>query len=290
MGLTSVAPRVAVSVVTVLAALTAACASGERSTAGESAEPVHYVALGDSYTSAPGTGRGVGSPIGCERSDNNYPRLVAAELAPASFTDASCGGATTEHLTSPQQTADGTNPPQLDALTPDTTLVTLGIGGNDVGLVQLAGQCAEVAAEGGRCGESAAVEERVGNTVAAVAEAVRAVRERAPDARVLVVGYPTILPADPATCADVLPHDLADLAALREGLDLLNHVLEQQANAHGARFVDTATPTAEHHLCAAEGQRWIEGLESTTGAAPLHPTARGERAIADAVLAAIRTR
>ncbi|EHK86758.1 GDSL-like Lipase/Acylhydrolase, partial [Saccharomonospora azurea SZMC 14600] len=73
-----------------------------------------------------------------------------------------------------------------------------------------------------------------------------------------------------------------------EGLDLLNHVLEQQANTHGAEFVDTTSATAKHHLCAAEP--WIEGLESTTGAAPLHPTAAGERAMADAVLAALGQR
>ncbi|EHY90045.1 SGNH/GDSL hydrolase family protein [Saccharomonospora azurea] len=272
------------------ATLATACASGPQAGGPEldGESPVHYVALGDSYTSAPGTGRPVGSPGGCDRSDNNYPHLVAAALKPDTFVDTSCGGATTEHLTRPQQTADGTNPPQLNAVTPDTTLVTVGIGGNDVGLVELAGQCAEVAADGGECGESAAVEDRVGNTVAAVASAVRAVRDKAPEARVLVVGYPAILPGDPAACADVLPHAPGDLAALREGLDLLNHVLEQQANTHGAEFVDTTSATAKHHLCAAEP--WIEGLESTTGAAPLHPTAAGERAMADAVLAALGQR
>ncbi len=275
-----------------VAALAVACADGNVARTDDEPqgrqEPVHYVALGDSYTAAPGTGRPVGSPEGCERSDNNYPRLVAAEVGAESFTDVSCGGATTEHLTQPQQTADGTNPPQLSAVTSDTTLVTVGIGGNDVGLVELATQCGEVAADGGECSESVAVGDRVANTVSAVASVVEGIRDKAPEARVLVVGYPTILPGDPAVCADVLPHSPGDLAALREGLDLLNHVLEQQANTHGAEFVDTATATADHHLCAPEGQRWIEGLESTTGAAPLHPTARGERAIADAVLAAVR--
>ncbi|EIE97376.1 SGNH/GDSL hydrolase family protein [Saccharomonospora glauca] len=276
----------------VVAALATGCGSGDQPRADDESRgrraPVHYVALGDSYTAAPGTGRIVGSPEGCGRSDNNYPRLVAARVGAESFTDASCGGATTEHLTQPQQTSDGTNPPQLAALTPDTTLVTVGIGGNDVGLVELAGQCAEVATHGGACEESVAIGDRVANTVPAVASVVAAIREKAPDARVLVVGYPTILPNDPAACADVLPHSPTDLAALREGLELLNHVLEQQANAHGAEFVDTTSATAEHHLCAPEGERWIEGLESVTGAAPLHPTAEGERAIADAVLAAIR--
>ncbi len=235
----------------------------------------------------------MGTPRGCGRSDNNYPRLLADRLAPESFTDVSCGGATTEHLTAPQRTPDGTNPPQLDAVTPKTTLVTVGIGGNDVGFVELANRCASAAEEGLRCSDAVAggdgtLNAKVEAVATKVSGVLDAIEAKAPDARVVVVGYPTILPNDPAACADVLPHSPTDLAALREGLELLNHVLEQQANAHGAEFVDTTSATAEHHLCAPEGERWIEGLESVTGAAPLHPTAEGERAIADAVLAAIR--
>ncbi|MEY7974197.1 SGNH/GDSL hydrolase family protein [Saccharomonospora xinjiangensis] len=278
--------------VTVAAAvLVAGCAVGNQPQAGPHRDesPVHYVALGDSYTAAPGTGRTVGSPSGCQRSDNNYPRLVAAEIGADTFTDASCGGATTEHLTRPQQTPEGTNPPQLSALTPETTLVTVGIGGNDIGLVELAAQCGEVAAEGRGCGDSIAIEDRVGRAVSAVASVVGDIRRKAPGARVLVVGYPTILPGDPAACADVLPHTPGDLATLHEGLLLLNHVLKEQANTHGAEFVDTADVTENHHMCAPEGA-WIEGLESATGAAPLHPTAQGEQAVADAVLAVVRGR
>ncbi|WP_024876372.1 SGNH/GDSL hydrolase family protein [Saccharomonospora piscinae] len=285
-------PRAILPAVAALA-LVSACAGGDPTRAdndpdGQGAEPVRYVALGDSYTSAPGAGRAVGTPPGCARSDNNYPRLVATELAAEDFTDASCGGATTEHLTAPQETAEGTNPPQLTAVTSRTTLVTVGIGGNDLGLVELATQCAELAGEGGSCGEGAEVGDRIGDLVSPVASVVEQISAEAPAAQVLVVGYPTILPADPARCAGALPHDPADLAALREGLDLLNQVLEEQANAHGARFVDTAGPTRGHHVCTPEGERWVEGLDSTTGAAPLHPTARGQRAMADAVLNAVR--
>ncbi|EHR48956.1 hypothetical protein SacmaDRAFT_0659 [Saccharomonospora marina XMU15] len=251
--------------------------------------PQHYVALGDSYTSAPGTGEEVGSPPGCDRSRNNYPRLVAAELNPERFTDASCSGATTRDITSPQPTRDGTNPPQLNAVRPETTLITIGIGGNDVGLVALAGECAakqgsrsckQRLTEGGTDELTARIE-RAGEAVGRVLERINA---KAPDARVVVVGYPTILPADPAACPPELPYAEADIAYLRRGLQRLNTVLAEQARQHGAEFADTAKASEGHGMCAPPDSRWIEGPRSTTGAAPLHPNARGERAMARAVL------
>ncbi|MGI5995027.1 MAG: SGNH/GDSL hydrolase family protein [Saccharomonospora viridis] len=283
--------------VTALLALTAACGPAEGPGVDDTVpgdDAVHYVALGDSYTAAPGTGEPVGTPRGCGRSDNNYPRLLADRLAPESFTDVSCGGATTEHLTAPQRTPDGTNPPQLDAVTPKTTLVTVGIGGNDVGFVELANRCASAAEEGLRCSDAVAggdgtLNAKVEAVATKVSGVLDAIEAKAPDARVVVVGYPTILPEDPTVCDELLI-DPADLSSLREGLELLNHILQQQASAHGAEFADTATGTEEHHVCAAEDSRWIEALESTTGAAPLHPTARGEQAMADAVLAVLRGR
>src|SRR5690242_3722986 len=95
--------------------------------------PVNYVALGDSYAAGPLIPAQNGSPAGCLRSDHNYPHLVAAADRAASFTDVSCQGATTGNMTQPQGVGLGTNPPQLNALSAGTTLVTLQIGGNDIG-------------------------------------------------------------------------------------------------------------------------------------------------------------
>jgi lysophospholipase L1-like esterase len=96
-----------------------------------------YVALGDSYTSVPGltwpTTQFV--PFGCAQSSNDYPHQVASSLGIANYRDASCGGATTDNMTQSQSTYVGTNAPQLDRLTASTDLVTLGIGGNDIGLI-----------------------------------------------------------------------------------------------------------------------------------------------------------
>ena len=127
-----------------LACSLAVCAPGAADAApgGADAAPgaadaagIDYAALGDSYTSAPLIGPSAsGVPISCQQSTNNYPHLVAAAIHAASLTDVSCSGAVIANLTQPQpQTSvDGlTNPPQLDALTPSTTLVTIGISAND---------------------------------------------------------------------------------------------------------------------------------------------------------------
>ncbi|PRX43901.1 lysophospholipase L1-like esterase [Prauserella shujinwangii] len=255
--------------------------------------PARYVALGDSYTAAPGTGQPVGTPPGCGRSDNNYPRLVRNGLTPAEFVDVSCGGATTEHLSSPQRTREGTNPPQLAAVTAGTTHVTLGIGGNDVGFVTLGERCATRDRTATPCrdrftsGGRDRLAEAVAEAAPRVGRALERIRERAPDARVVVVGYPAILPADPAACWPELPYGTGDVTYLRRSIERLNAMLAEQARDHGAEFADTARATRGHSMCAAPSARWIEGPEPVTGAAPLHPTARGQRAMADAVLPAV---
>lgn len=280
----------AVAVALLAAACTTSTPPDDTATNAPPSEPrtERYVALGDSYTSAPGTGRPVGTPPGCARSHNNYPRLVADELGIAEFTDASCSGATTRDLTTAQRTSDGTNPPQLDAVGPGTTLVTLGIGGNDVGFVQLAARCAGSGSAATPCVSGEDLAEAIEDTADRVGTVLREIRERAPNARVVVVGYPTVLPPDPATCRPELPYAPAELTALRESLLRLNEVLAEQAAEHDATYADTASGSRGHGICAGPGSRWIEGLRSETGAAPLHPTARGERAMAEAVLAAVR--
>jgi lysophospholipase L1-like esterase len=246
-----------------------------------------YVALGDSYTSAPRTGAQAGGPAGCARSDNNYPHLVAASVKPAEFADVSCSGATTANITGSQQTKDGTNPPQLDAVTPSTTLVTIGIGGNDIGFIALAGQCATADPGSAKCrnqltaGGKDQLAERVDATAPKVAAVLNKIHAKAPKARIVVVGYPTVLP-DGNGCWPSLPVGGPDVNYLRDSLGKLNAMLAAQAKAHQAGFADTATPGKGHDLCTGPDARWVEGL-LPANAAPLHPNARGERGMATAV-------
>lgn len=284
-------PRSAVLAVLAVMLLAAAC--GEGQPAADRA-PERYVALGDSYTAAPGAGLPIGEPAVCGRSENNYPRLVAAELRPAEFVDASCGGATTRNVTEAQRTNEGTNPPQLDAITPDTTLVTIGLGANDVGLFLWAQDCAAKRRTGTPCrdrltaGGRDRLAEAVTTTASKIGTMLWRIERKAPRATIVVVGYPTVFPEDATKCWPEPAFGDGDVRYLRQRMLDINAMLAEQARGHGVVFADTAAATAGHSMCAPPEKRWVEGFRSTTGAAALHPTAEGQRAMADTVLQALR--
>ena len=101
-----------------------------------SSPPDTYVALGDSYTAGPIIPLQI-PPYGCLKSDHNYPHLAAPSTALPKFVDISCSGATTDEMTNPQDVfPDGPNPTQLSALDFMTGVVSLTIGGNDIGFTR----------------------------------------------------------------------------------------------------------------------------------------------------------
>lgn len=269
-----------------------------------------YVALGDSYTAGLRIAPQTGEPRGCSRSSVNYPSLVAKGLGltGGQFQDVSCSGARTGDLTGAQKTADGSNPAQLDALTPATRLVTLGIGGNDAGYADILTECARdnlVEVVKGLVGNRSAspcrdhfaadgtdqVQRKVEAAGEQVGQALQEVKRRSPQARVYVIGYPSLLPADPAACKPLLGSAVTagDLTFLAEKEQQLNAMLKKRAEAAGAVFVDAAAPSAGHDMCAGEGARWIEPPFPAEGAAPVHPNARGQEAVAAVVLKAVRS-
>jgi lysophospholipase L1-like esterase len=252
-----------------------------------------YVALGDSYTAGPGIPVQTGLPAGCVRSDHNYPSLVEESLQPTLFRDVSCSGAATVHLGEPQQTGLGTNKPQLDALTEQTDLVTLGIGGNDIGFGEILSTCARLSAThplGAACrdhyraGGRDALADRIRATGPKITVALAQIANRSPNARILVVGYPTILPDTGDGCYPLVPFSPQDVSYLRDTAKGLNAMLAQRAQAAGAEFVDLYTPSIGHDVCQLPGTKWVEGLVPTSPAAPAHPNALGMRAAAQAVL------
>ncbi|MBW8485007.1 SGNH/GDSL hydrolase family protein [Actinomadura parmotrematis] len=275
----------AVAALLALGSPVAARADGTAAAQGKS-----YVALGDSFTAGPLIPRSAGGVPGCLRSDHAYPSLVAAGLG-ARLTDASCSGAETEHMSSPQTTPLGVNPPQLDALAEDTGLVTLGIGGNDVGFGQIAVTCGLLSVKdhaGAPCtaryGDELA--RRVDATAPKVAAVLAEIHRRSPRARVLVVGYLRLVPEAPG-CWPVVPLAAGDLAFLDAAERRLNAMLEKRAAAAGATFVDAYRDGLGHDMCAPPGRKWVEGIALTSAAAPFHPNAAGMREVAARVAAAV---
>ncbi|PRX02999.1 UNVERIFIED_ORG: lysophospholipase L1-like esterase [Actinomadura viridilutea] len=248
---------------------------------------VRYVALGDSFTAGPGIPKQHGKPAGCRRSNRNYPSLVAAQLK-MRLTDVSCTGARIRHLTESQRTSSGTNPPQLNALRRDTTLVTVGIGGNDIGFGEIALKCGVLSVtspNGAPCATRYAdtFNERPDRIRPLIGDMLRRIRARAPRARVLVVGYLRLLP-EKRGCWPAVPVAQGDLAFLDALERDLNRVLAEQARAHGAMFVDAYRGGEGHDMCAPAQRRWVEGVLSAKNAAPIHPNAAGMREVADRVV------
>ena len=261
-----------------------------------------YVSLGDSYTAGPAiTPQDLAVP-GCLRSDANYPSLVAPDLGLPAFRDVSCSGAQTKDMTQPQDVdPDPDNPPQLDALDGHTTVVTLGIGGNDIGFTDIAKKCGELGLQDPTGSPCKTFYNRTGSDeiaarIAALAPKLRAVLDRidrrSPDAKVFVIGYPAILPETVVAfelCQPTLPVAKGDVVYLRDSVEKrLNTTIRIVTEAHGEAFVDTYTPSIGHDACKPPTVRWVEPIIPAADAAPAHPNRAGMVATAEAVRAAMR--
>ncbi len=284
------------------ACLLAGCSGGDdepvaapaRATGSPAVAPTEYdryVALGDSYTAAPLVPPTDVSSI-CLRSGVNYPALVARAMPGTELTDVSCSGARTADVTAPQTgQRGGTVPPQIAAVHRGTDLVTIGLGGNDEHLFAgVLGRCMELGRDdptGAPCRDAFAdgdLRDTFTRIHANLAGVVRAVRERAPDARVLVVGYPQIVPSS-GTC-DLLPLAAGDYGFARSVTEGLNDAVRAGAADAGAEYIDLWDVSAGHDICAADP--WINGrITSADTALAYHPLAAEQRAVADQVLAQI---
>jgi hypothetical protein len=253
-----------------------------------------YVALGDSFTAGPLIPMQRDDPLGCLRSTQNYPSLVAPSLALPVFRDPSCSGARTDHMTAPQNVDPGPNPPQFDRLDNHTAIVTLGIGGNDIGFSEIAQACGSLVNAGTPCQDTYVVDgqdeisARIRRTAPKVAAVLQGIRSRSPSARIFVVPYIAILPDSGPGCHPVMPITDGDVPYVRAKQKELNAMLRKQARANGAVYVDAYTPSIGHDACKPPGVKWVEPVVPTSPAAPIHPNLDGMRGVAAAVLAAVQ--
>jgi lysophospholipase L1-like esterase len=293
----------------------AGTAAGTVSTASSSPRGLHYVALGDSYASGFGVAPYGASPVpGCLQSTTDYPHQVAASLG-LRLDDRSCAGATASNITRvPQSTGVGgaTAPAQANALSADTDVVTVSIGGNDLGFSDVITNCIALDKDGPlfseiRGGSYAHCKDfyspvvhgverdrlavRIHNTVAPrLAKTFRLIAQRAPRAKVFVVGYPLIAPSssrfpngcfssligdsglEPPFPQNAFPFTSVDTAYFNRTQVALNAAIRSAAEARGFTYVSTAEGSAAHTACAAAGSAWIAGLTLTDHGTPANST------------------
>jgi lysophospholipase L1-like esterase len=243
--------------------------------------------MGDSAAAAPLV-PDQAQPAGCLKSTNDYPSVLARRIDAASFTDVTCSGARTDQLVSAtQSTRTGVVPPQLDAISVDTELVTITIGGNDVELPSDAAKCRRTSLDLPPCSADFVVDgvDRVSQAIdadtAGWSTLIESVRAKAPNARVIVVGYGTYV--RPEGCFPAQPINPVDAAYFQGKLAELDARLARVAAQHGAEFFDTAPLSVGHDICAAPDDRYFEGFVPVHPAAPLHPNGFGAAAFGNAL-------
>ena len=284
-------PRPAAALALALVGVLAGCSeTPDRAAASAGPEISTYVALGDSFTAAPLV-PGTDIADGCFRSSGNYPSLLAEELD-AELRDVSCSGAATADFAGRQVMAFGSQggsvPPQLRAVREGTDLVTVGIGGNDESLFQtLVQKCTSLAGRpGSPCtallrksyGDPTSVLDVVGRRVTGVLESVR---EQAPDATVVLVGYPRLVDAD-RSC-DAMPLAKGDLALVADLEEELSQALEKAAETAGAEYLDMYSASEGHEVCSDDP--WVNGrITQQQAALAFHPFAEGQESVADELL------
>lgn len=251
-----------------------------------------YVALGSSFAAGPGIKPLADNAAG--RSGRNYPHLVAEALG-LELTDVTYSGATTAHLLRDRQ---DDAPPQIDAVGPDTALVTITAGGNDLEYIgtfirgSLMNTLAKPATLLGR---------RVANRIrarvsylkdpaeydavaASLAEIVNAVRERAPQSRIMLVDYLTVVGPSTRARLDV-PLNEEQLPSIVMMADGLAKAFATAAEKTGADLIAASAAGQSHAVGSAEP--WTTGFRFGRGV-PYHPTAAGMSAVADLIVAKLR--
>ncbi len=272
----------------VLTALATAVAGIGALAAPSTATSLRYVALGDSYSAASGVlplDASASAPT-CLRSSRNYPHVLAAQIG-AQLTDVTCGAAETKDYFTAQHPDVK---PQLDAVSANTQLVTMTIGGNDSGVfIDSIADCGAAglttAGQGSPCKDKygSSFENTIKSTTyPALVKALKAVRAKAPHAKVAILGYPWILPAT-GGCYPQMPVATGDVPYLRHEQATLNDAVRRAAAATGATYVDMNGVSNGHDACKPIGVRWVEPVLGGTNPVIVHPNALGEQKMAQQV-------
>lgn len=278
--------RLVASVLATTAA--AAAAAGFAAPSGATDAALRYVALGDSYSAASGV-----LPLdptvspACLRSTRNYPHVLASKIR-TQLTDVTCGAADTNDFFTSQSPGVA---PQLDAVTKDTQLITMTIGGNDSGVfINSIAQCGVAGAS--TLGQGSPCKDKYGSsfettvkqtTYPSLVKALKAVRAKAPKAKVAILSYPWILPTS-GGCYPQMPVATGDVPYLRHLQATLNDAVRRAANATGATYVDLNTVSNGHDACKPIGVRWVEPVVGGTNPVIVHPNALGESKMAAQVI------
>ncbi|MFJ1975153.1 SGNH/GDSL hydrolase family protein [Streptomyces sp. NPDC087903] len=219
-----------------------------------------YVALGDSYSSGVGAGSYISSSGDCKRSTKAHPYLWAAAHSPSSFDFTACSGARTGDVLANQ----------LTPLSTATALVSVSVGGNDAGFADVMTTCV-LQSDSSCLSRIATARAYVDSTLPGKLDSVyTAIRTKAPNARVVVIGYPRFYKLG-TTCLGLSE---TKRKAINEAADYLDTAIARRAAGYGFAFGDVRTGFTGHEICS--GDSWLHSLNWLNVGESYHPTAAGQ--------------
>ncbi|WP_320777656.1 SGNH/GDSL hydrolase family protein [Streptomyces sp. CRN 30] len=243
--------------------LLAACATltgAATAQAADSAAATGYVALGDSYSSGVGAGSYTSESGDCKRSTKAYPQLWATANSPSSFDFTACSGARSSDVLAGQ----------LGPLGSATGLVSISVGGNDAGFADVMTTCV-LQSEANCLSRIATARAYVDSTLPGNLNGVySAIRSKAPNAHVVVLGYPRFYQLG-TTCLGLSE---TKRKAINDASDALNTKVAQRAAAYGFTFADVRTTFSGHEICS--GSSWLHSVNLLNIGESYHPTAAGQ--------------
>ena len=248
--------------VSVLATAGTAAALVLIGTGAAQASSAHYVALGDSYSSGVGAGNYTSASGDCDQSTAAYPYLWDDANSPSSFTNETCSGATTSDVISSQ----------LGGLSSSTSLVSITIGGNDVGFSSVMEDCVLEGTSG--CESAVAgAESTAENTLPGELDTLYSdITADAPNAHVVVLGYPEFYDLSQSGSCVGLSYD--SRSAIDGGADVLDGVIQAAAAKYDFTYVDIRPYFSGHEIC--DSSAWLHSLNWLDISESYHPTAAGQ--------------
>jgi lysophospholipase L1-like esterase len=223
---------------------------------------VNYVALGDSYSSGVGAGSYTSASGSCDQSVNAYPELWADANDPASFANETCSGATTSSVISSQ----------LSALSASTTLVSITVGGNDVGFSSVMETCVLLPTSSCVSAVDNAESEVATELPGDLNNVLGDIKADAPSARVVVLDYPQLYDlSQSSSCIGLSTTDRTDL---NQGAAELDSAIQAAAARYGDVFADVQGQFAGHQIC--DSDSWLHSVNIFDIDESYHPTASGQ--------------
>jgi lysophospholipase L1-like esterase len=247
-------------------------------------QPQYIIALGDSYSAGEGNAPYDGDAPGCDRGAGAWPRLLGERIPGSTVKVLACGGATSGDFTASHHG----QPPQIDALKSleasgaKPSIVTITVGGNDAGFSSMLVSC--VVFQCFWTGRDTDTVNYIADTLPGrLTSAYSQVKAAAPGARIIVVGYPDLVPSWGASTSDCPWLRGADRSEITTVNSDLNAVIQRSARDAGVEYVSLSRAFHGHELCTDDSWVYPIGLNAAGPTASAHPNPSGQAAIAGTV-------